>query len=71
MLNAPNKYKKKKSFLKKVEKQEKFGIYGKGKPLSEEEYHYYIRIYKELKHVEKDEKGKNNFFLLFIFKNIN
>ncbi|XP_071550706.1 LOW QUALITY PROTEIN: nucleolar protein 9 [Panulirus ornatus] len=51
-------YKKKNkgNFLRQTKRNGKKGIFGKGNRLSEEEYHYYLRVYEQLKHTDGLEK---------------
>lgn len=52
-----HKKKKKENFLRQTKRYGKKGNYGKGKRLSEDEYHYYMRVFEQMKHVEGEEKG--------------
>jgi len=60
------KYKKKKSFLSRAKKFGSKGLYGKGKNIDEETYHYYVQVMKRLNEnfEQEDEKGSITFIFV-------
>ncbi|KAK2708771.1 hypothetical protein QYM36_014397 [Artemia franciscana] len=55
------KYKKKKSFLSRAKKFGSKGLYGKGKNIDEETYHYYVQVMKRLNENFEQEDEKEMF----------